>query len=405
MKLLWANANFLHPTTKGGQIRTLEMMRRLHTRHEIHYAAFEDPDQPEGLARSSEYCTKVYSVRRKLPSRGSVAFFAQVAGGALSSIPLAVKRFYSDEMRRLLEGLLRTEKFDRAVCDFLVSSIHFPQLEQAVLFQHNVETMIWRRHAEHAKDALRRYYFGLQGERMYRYEAETCRRAGHVVAVSHLDAAFMQEMFKIPAVSEIATGVDLDYFAPRESNGDNNTPRHDLVFVGSMDWMPNIDGVLYFVKDILPLIRKQRPECSLAIVGRAPSPEIMALAQQDDHITVTGTVPDVRPYLWGAGVSIVPLRIGGGTRLKIYESMAAGIPVVSTSIGAEGLVYHDGGDILIADTPEDFAGAYLELLANGVRREAIVSNAMEMVRSRFSWEQVTRQFEEILERAPAVSSS
>lgn len=401
MKLLWANANFLHPTTKGGQIRTLEMMRRLHARHEIHYAAFEDPDQPEGLERSREYCTKVYSVRRKLPSRGSMAFLAQVAGGALSSVPLAVKRFYSEEMRRLLAGLLRTENFDRAVCDFLVSSIHFPHLERAVLFQHNVETMIWRRHAEHAKDPLRRFYFGLQAKRMHRYEAETCRRAGQVVAVSRLDAAFMQQMFEIPLVSDIATGVDIEYFAPRDSPA----PRHDLVFVGSMDWMPNIDGVLYFVKEILPLIRKHRPDCSLAIVGRAPAPEITALAQQDPRITVTGTVADVRPHMWGAGVAIVPLRIGGGTRLKIYESMAARVPVVSTSVGAEGLVYHDGGDILIAGTPEDFAGACLELLANEVRRDAIVSNAWEMVSAHFSWEQVTRQFEEILERAPAATES
>jgi glycosyltransferase involved in cell wall biosynthesis len=401
MKLLWVNANFLHPTTKGGQIRTLEMIRRLNQRHEVHYAAFEDPSQPEGVERSNEYCTKVYSVRRKLPSRGSMAFLAQVASGALSSVPVAVKRFYSEEMRQLLEKLLKTERFDRAICDFLVSTIHFPHLERAVLFQHNVETMIWRRHAEHAKDPMRRFFFTLQAERMAHYEAEACRRAGQVVAVSRVDAGVMKDLFGITNVSDITTGVDLDYFAPTDAD----PPKHDLVFIGSMDWMPNVDGVLYFVNEILPLIRRERPACSLAIVGRDPAPEIMTLAQNDAHITVTGTVRDVRPFLWGGGVSIVPLRIGGGTRLKIYESMAAKTPIVSTAIGAEGLVYHDGGDILIANTPESFSGACLALLSNEVRREAIIANAWEMVASHFSWEQVTKQFEDILKRAPRAADS
>lgn len=165
-----------------------------------------------------------------------------------------------------------------------------------------------------------------------------------------------------------------------------------------MDWLPNMDGIRYFVREILPLIRRRRPETTLAIVGRTPPPAIQALAAADRLITVTGTVPDVRPYLWGAQVSIVPLRIGGGTRLKIYESMAAHVPVVSTPIGAEGLSVEDPSNIRLACTPESFAAACLELLENPAERARLAAGGAELVASRFSWEQVTRAFEEVLKR-------
>ena len=163
-----------------------------------------------------------------------------------------------------------------------------------------------------------------------------------------------------------------------------------------MDWLPNVDGVLYFVREILPLIRRSRPETTLAIVGRTPPPNISQLAAQDPRIQVTGTVPDIRPYLWGSAVSIVPLRIGGGTRLKIYEAMAARIPVVSTSIGAEGLSVNPPTDIRLADTPEHFASHCVELLASPDARARLSQAAWQMVNAHFSWEQVARCFETVM---------
>ena len=177
----------------------------------------------------------------------------------------------------------------------------------------------------------------------------------------------------------------------------------DLVFVGSMDWLPNVDGVLYFVRDILPLIRRQRPDTTLAIVGRTPPPKIAQLAAEDSRIQVTGTVADIRPYLWTSAVSIVPLRIGGGTRLKIYEAMAARIPVVSTTIGAEGLSVNPPQDIRIADTPDRFAAHCLELLGSPETRARLSRAAWQMVNSNFSWEHVARCFEKIMENGPRMS--
>ena len=167
-----------------------------------------------------------------------------------------------------------------------------------------------------------------------------------------------------------------------------------------MDWLPNVDGVLYFVRQILPLIRKHRPDTTLAIVGRTPPPKIAQLAAEDPRIQVTGTVPDIRPYLWNSAVAIVPLRIGGGTRLKIYEAMAAKIPVVSTTIGAEGLSVNPPHDIRIADTPEHFASQCLELLGSREIRACVSQTAWEMVNSHFSWEHVARCFENIMKTGP-----
>jgi glycosyltransferase involved in cell wall biosynthesis len=377
------------------------MLKCLHKRHEIHFVAFENPDEPEGPARAEEYCTRAYPVRRRVPAKGSPAFFLQLAAGLFSEVPVAISRFRSTEMGRLISHLLDTGGFDRAVCDFLAPSAHYPDLPHCVLFQHNVETMIWRRSVEHASGPAR-LYLDLQAKRMFEFEKRVCRETGCVVAVSEADAEMMQRMFDVPKVWAIPTGVNIDYFMPPANPV---APAADLVFVGSMDWRPNVDGIRYFAAETLPLIRREIPDCRVAVVGRTPPPDILALAEADPHMEVTGTVPDVRPYLWGAKLSIVPLRIGGGTRLKIYESMAAKVAVVSTAVGAEGLDYDPGLNIAIGDKPEEFAGACVDLLRNSDRRSQMAEAAWHMVCSRFSWDKVAREFEEILAGAPAASHS
>jgi polysaccharide biosynthesis protein PslH len=399
MKVLWVNTNFLHPTTKGGQIRTLEMLRHLHRWHEIHYVAIASPEQTKDPARAHEYSAKAYPFSYRIPQKPSPTFLLQLAGGIFSPAPLAVSRFHPPGMAAFLEKLMARERFDRAVVDHLAPTAYFPDLPHAVLFQHNVETVIWRRHVEHASDPLRRWYFQLQARRMFEFERRVTLAAGHIVAVSEADACRMRELFGVTRVTAIPTGVDLDYFQP-PSLPPPAPVAADLVFVGSMDWLPNVDGVLYFVREILPLIRRIRPDCSLAIVGRTPPPSITELAERDPRIRVAGTVLDIRPYLWNAAVSIVPLRIGGGTRLMIYEAMAARIPVVSTTIGAEGLAVHPPDDIGIADTPREFAERCLELLSSSEERTRVAGAAWEMVNANFSWERVARRFEEILVAGP-----
>lgn len=396
MKILWVSSNFMHPTTKGGQIRTLEILRRLHRRHEIHFVAIENPAHPEGPARAEEYSTRAYPFPRKVVDWRSPAFALQLFRSVVDPMPLSVRRFQTPALGIFLKHLIAKEGFDLQVCDFLHPAAHFPGIERAVLFQHNVETMIWQRHAHYAGNPLSRWYLGKQAERMFRFERDVCLRAGHVIAVSEQDASIMRELFGVEHVTAVPTGVDVEFFAPPDPP---QAPACDLVFIGSMDWLPNVDGVTWFVREILPLIRSARPGCSVAIVGRTPPPSVVAMGRRDQLLHVTGTVPDIRPHLWGSAVSIVPLRIGGGTRLKIYESMAARIPVVSTAVGAEGLEVRSPENIRLADSPADFAATCLELLSNpsGRRRQALA--AWDLVSSRFSWEMVTQYFEDVFEIA------
>jgi glycosyltransferase involved in cell wall biosynthesis len=347
--------------------------------------------EPEGPRRAPEYSSRSFSVPFAPVSKRSPKFALQLAGGLFSPLPLAIGRWRSPELRATLARLLREERYDAIVCDFLVTAVNFPQIEKAVLFQHNVESIIWKRHADTAASWARKKFFRLQEERMFAFERDTVRRAAGVIAVSDQDSQTMRDLYGVSSGS-VPTGVNVGHFRPPE----DATPEDGLVFVGSMDWLPNIDGVRWFAEEVLPLIRASHPSLPVTIVGRMPPPEIRDLALRDPYLRVTGTVPDVRPYLWNARVSIVPLRIGGGTRLKIYEAMAAGTAIVSTTVGAEGLDAVDGETIALADDPREFARRCLNLMTDRAACETMRARAMDMVASRYSWRQVTERFERLL---------
>jgi len=392
MKILWVCPLFLHPTTKGGQIRTLETLRQLHRRHEIHFAALADPTQPEGPERSAEYSTRSYPVPHAAPARGSPAFYVQAAAGFVSSLPVAVSRYRSTAMRSLLAGLMERHRFDAVVCDFLAAAPNLPSLKDVVLFQHNVETTLWERHAENAPSFMQRALFRRQARLMASYEGKVCRQVRQVIAVSEADSERMRSRFSAEHVDAVPTGVDVEYFSPPAEP----PPGAEFVFLGSMDWSPNVDGMLWFVEQVWPRIIARAPGARLDIVGRIPPPSILALAERDSRIRVTGTVPDVRPYLWGGKVSIVPLRIGGGTRLKIYEAMAAGLPVVSTTVGAEGLPLTSSETIFLADQPADFAAHCIWFLEDSALRRRFGQAGRDLVAANFSWDSAARCFERLL---------
>jgi len=266
-----------------------------------------------------------------------------------------------------------------------------------ILFTHNVEAEIWRRHAENAANPLSRYLLRQQWRRMLRFERTALGRFDLVLAVSEADRDTFQRLYpdtlRSPA-HVVQTGVDTAYFAPSTAPG---RPAH-LVFTGSMDWLPNEDGMQYFVRDILPRIRQVEPDATLSIIGRSPTPAVKRLAE-DAGIEVTGRVDDVRPHIAAGAVYVVPLRIGGGTRLKIFEAMAMGKAVVSTTVGAEGLPVTPGQNIVIADEPARFAQAVVHMIRDGDARRKIEAAARRIVVDRYDWAAVAQDFEDALTRA------
>lgn len=393
MKILWISPFFLHPTDRGAQIRSLGTLKELHKRHEIHFAALNDPSNTEGPRRAGEYSSSQTVVPHRAPRRGSFAMLPQLIASLVQPVPLAVSRYASAELLRAVRQKLAEESFDSIVCDFLAAAPNVPDLSRTVLFEHNVEATIWQRHAAQATQPLKHRFFAMQAARMETYERTICRASKAVIAVSDIDARRMRQIFGVTNVASVPTGVDIDYFRPPQTP----TQRSGLLFVGSMDWLPNIDAVTFFLREVFPLILAQRPGTTFTIAGREPTAAIRELAAAVPGVTVTGTVPDMRPYLWNAAVSVVPIRIGGGTRLKIYECMAAGLPVVSTTIGAEGLTYTAGRDILIADEPAQLAADCLRLLDQKDAAQTVAANAQALVEQHFSWSAIGRVFEEILE--------
>jgi sugar transferase (PEP-CTERM/EpsH1 system associated) len=387
---LWLKTELLHPVDKGGRIRTYQMLRSLAREHEITYLCLDD-----GLAaadarqRASEYCTRLETIPFSPPGRGTVAFYADVLRSLASPLPYSIARYRSSAMRERIVVL--ASHADLVVCDFLTPAINVPDGlgARTVLFQHNVEAQIWERHAVVARNPVRRYFMREQWRRMRDLEAAQCRRFDHVVAVSESDANLLRSYYGLGAVSHVRTGVDLDYFRPMSSV---ERRLSEIVFVGSMDWMPNEDGIRWFAREVFPRVQQRVPVARLTIVGRKPSASLHELSVSNASIEVTGSVPDVRSYLARAAVSVVPLRVGGGTRLKIYEAMAMATPVVSTTIGAEGLPVRHGEHLCIADSVEEFAGAVVSALQEPSLAARLVEAALHHVRTCGSWGAVGREF-------------
>lgn len=400
MRILWLNAGLLLPLDKGGKLRTWHLLRHLSRRHDISYLSFSEPSQNAADIRGmGEVASEVVTIPRTDPPKGTVRFYTDAARYLLDPAPYAVAKYRAGTYRDALERLVRDRRFDAVVCDFLPPIVNLPAALPcpAILFTHNVEAEIWRRHTENATNPVTRFLLGEQWRRMLRFERAALERFDLVLCVSDADRHTFGRLYpdalKAPA-HVVKTGVDTDYFAPMTARA--SRPAH-LVFTGSMDWLPNEDGMQYFVREILPRIRQVEPQTTLSIIGRAPTPAVKRLAELPG-IEVTGRVDDVRPHIADGSVYIVPLRIGGGTRLKIFEAMSMAKAVVSTTVGAEGLPVTHGHDIVIADEPARFAQTVVHLIRDAELRGRIETEARRLVVDRYDWSAVAEDFEDALTR-------
>jgi sugar transferase (PEP-CTERM/EpsH1 system associated) len=401
MRILWLKADLLLPLDKGGRLRTWHLMRHLAKSHVITYLSFGEPGQsPADLAGMREVAADVETIPRRDAPKGSWTFYGDLAFRLADPLPYAIAKYRSRAFAGRVRALLAERRVDLLVCDFLCPAVNLPDVLPcpSVIFTHNVESEIWRRHAETKTRALPRRLYELQHRRMLRYEGRALSRFDGVLAVSDVDRDAFTRLYPNAArrpIKVVPTGVDTEYFAPAAAPAPPES--RSLVFTGSMDWLPNEDAMLFFCRDVLPLIRAEEPATTLSIVGRAPTPAIARLGLQPG-ITVTGTVDDVRPYVRNAALSIVPLRIGGGTRLKIFEAMSMAKAVVSTGVGAEGLPITHREHLLLADQPAEFAGAVVGLLRDADSRRRLGAPARELVVTRYDWSAVAGDLEQALIR-------
>lgn len=400
MRLLWVKTGPLHPLDTGGKRRTHAMLTEISREHEVTYLALLPEGETVSAAEQADpYARhKLWIPTRQAPKHSPRFWLDLARSTVLSSRPYAVQRYEEPRLREVLGRMAAEKAFDLVICDFLAPALNFLGVEFAcptVLFQHNIESQIWKRLAAAEASPLKRRYLGLQHRRMGRWEERLSRRFSGVITVSPDDSRLARELYGLDNVlGDVPTGVDVQFFQP----GPPPAGPFTIGFLGSMDWMPNIDACAHLLDDILPAVHARRPDCRVKIIGRNPPAALRERAAADARLEVTGTVDDVRPHVHGCHAIVVPLRAGGGTRIKIYEAMAMGVPVVSTRIGAEGLPVADGEDLLLADAAGDFAAAILRLADDPDLAQRLAKRARIQVETHYSWSAATRIFLELCAR-------
>jgi polysaccharide biosynthesis protein PslH len=392
--LLFISPRFLFPTDNGGKIRTVQILRGM--KGGAYEIALASPAPPEGRDRFAADLAAVCDrwVAWPEPRRGPT-FQVTRMRHLLSRLPVPVATDRSRPGRRVVAAELARGP-DVVVFDFPHSAILAPDVlgASSVLLTHNVEGEIFRRHAEVAASRVKRIVWRNQLRKMERFESDTVRRFNTVVAVSERDAAYFREAYGIARAEVIPTGVDLDFFNYVPPGGSEC-----VAFTGSMDWMANIDALDFFLEEVWDLVVREVPRARMKVIGRNPPGFLAEKARARGAAwELTGFVEDIRPHVRGCSAYVIPLRVGGGTRLKAFEAMAMGCPVVSTSIGVEGLPLQPDRHYLRADTAPDLASALVRLLREAALRERIAREARRYVEESCSFLHAARAFEAICRR-------
>jgi glycosyltransferase involved in cell wall biosynthesis len=306
-----------------------------------------------------------------------------LAANVFSAHPYSVTKHYTRRFAERLTRLLSEEHFDLLHCEWTPYASYLPPADGLPKFMmtHNIESQVWFRRAQQGRTVFERTFFSLQGQRMEIFEREAVRRVDAVGAVTPLDAEQLRA-WGARRVSLIENGADLDRFKPSEDKAGSGR----ILFLASLDCYPNQDALDYFLRQIMQLVSQRLPTARLQVVGKGPPLELRKRLAQYAGVELVGEVRDVRPYLAQAAVVVVPLRVGGGSRIKILEALAMGKPVVSTSVGAEGLALSDGVHIALADTPVKFAACTVDLLTSPQDCQRLGEAGRRLVAERYSWD-------------------
>jgi sugar transferase (PEP-CTERM/EpsH1 system associated) len=381
MNILYLAHRIPYPPDKGDKIRSFHQISHLSKEHTVHLACLiDEKGDVQYVKELQRYCASVGVVYRKQLVKKLLA-----AHALLTNKPLSVACFYSKELQKQITRCIITEKIDvifvfsSAMAEYVWRVEHIPKMIDFV----DVDSEKWRLYADYHPFPLS-WIYRMEAQRLADYERRIVNTFDHSLFISHKEASFLREQACADSISVVSNGVDQNYFSPCGILDQIGST--DLVFIGMMDYFPNIDAVQYFCRDILPHIRASVPQVRFYIVGRNPTAAVKKLACEP-HIIVTGSVPDVRPYLTQAAVAVAPFRIARGVQNKVLEAMAMGVPVIGTSLAFQGLGITPQDGVRQADNPAEFAQAVIALLTDPKEHRKCVLRARQYVEKHHQWEE------------------
>lgn len=395
MRILTLSPRQCWPALSGAKLRDYYFARALGRHAEVTYVQFTEPGTKPLSGSDLPFCHRV------IPVPKPQAYTAgKIARGLTGRWPLSILNYMSKQMIDTLAGLTRNEKFDLVYLEGIHMAGYAGPLAEmcgswprVINDWHNIESELMRRYR--AATFLHRAYADLTARQLEWVERRQLETGFGNVVCSEREREQLHGIVRGARIAVVENGVDTTYFGEVAAT---RNPGRNIVYVGSMDYHPNIDAAVSFARNLWPKVRERIAGCRLMVVGAKPAPAVLALRQLDG-VEVTGTVPDVRPYYRAALAAIVPLRTGGGTRLKILEAMAAGVPVISTALGAEGLHVEPGRHLVIAeaDDPDAWARELTRLADSKPWHDELTRSALSLVRERYDWpilgESLYRAFE------------
>ena len=378
MRVLYISVAYPLPANNGAKMRLWSLLRAIRAAgHEVTLACFAEPGEVAGTeGELRAVCVESDIVPLSYTRLSAGGDYWKRLRAIFSSSPFTIDRFRSSEMRVRLEQRVRDRSFDVIVCDNVFSAINLPAHAAApvVMNSQNVEYVILSRYVQHERNPFKALYARWEASKLRRFETAMYRRAALAMACSNVDTGLIRSLCPGIRTAVAQNVVDVSEYAVNAEEEPLT-----LVYQGGMDWFPNRDALEYFVGAIFPRVQREVPGVRLIAAGRNPAPQFRARFADVSALEFTGTLPDLRPVIAKAAVCVVPLRIGSGTRLKILEAGAMGKAMVSTTVGAEGLDFVPGKEILIADDPAEFARNVVELLRDPARRKAMGDAARRRV--------------------------
>lgn len=393
MKVLFLTRDLPYPATNGYKKRNFFLIKELAARNIEIILLCEDKNNhflqsPHPL---NSLCKDIKIINTNGKEKNN---FKNALFSLFSSLPFSIKSRILKDARNKIKNYLQKNPVDIIICDsvYRAANIPFDVKARKVLYEHNIESIIIKRYVNTEKNIFKKLFAFIEYLKFERFQRKMWNSFDSCIVCSAVDKKIIEEKSKNTNIFVINNGVDSRYFQPDSYPVNQNT----LVYTGQIGWHPNEDAIIYFIRHIWSLIKKEKPEATFWVVGANPTSRVRALAKEDQSILVTGFVDDAREYIGKSQVYVVPLRIGSGTRLKILEALSMKKAVVSTSVGCEGLEVEDNKHLLIRDNPGEFAQAVLELMNNDSLRMNLGDNGRRLVEEKYDWSVVFRNLDEIL---------